>query len=107
MCISFCFFFFGSVYSEEPVMYLCIDSMKQQFDKTGETPPKLVYGYIDGQKTECMREHELRAEFSRHSFQQSRASQPDSQQLLDQKGLREISSGILRKSIKRKESCGI
>ena len=99
------FFFFGSVYSEEPVMYLCIDSMKQKFDKTGVTPPKLVYGYIDGQKTECMSEHELRAEFSRHSFQKSRASEPDSQQLLDQKGLRrEVSSGILRKSIKEKKN---
>jgi hypothetical protein len=50
MCHSFFFFLFCSVYSEEPVMYLCIDSMKQQFDKTGVTPPKLVTDILMGRR---------------------------------------------------------
>lgn len=79
----------SAAFSEDSGIYLCIDSMKQQFSETGKPPQKLVYGYIDGKKTECMSEYELRAELSRISFQQSSASVPDSQQLLEMNGLKE------------------
>jgi len=38
---------------------------------TGKEPRKLVYGYIDGKKTSCMSEHELRSLLSQASFKQN------------------------------------
>ena len=102
----------SAAFSEDSGIYLCIDSMKQQFSETGKPPQKLVYGYIDGKKTECMSEYELRAELSRISFQQSSASVPDSQQLLEMNGLKRklpSGSGNLYKSIcnGRKDLSGV
>lgn len=46
---------------KKPEMYLCLDSMMHEFKVKGKTPPKLVYGYINGKKTECMCEQNLLA----------------------------------------------
>lgn len=59
------FGYFFSVFSEEkPAMYLCVDKMMQAKKETGKDPKKLVYGYINGQKTPCMSEYELRVKLS-------------------------------------------
>ena len=80
--------FISEALAQEPAIFLCIDSMKQALSKTGETPPKLVYGYVAGKKTECMSEHELRALYSQTSYNSKKASEPDSQQILEKRGLR-------------------
>jgi len=74
--------------SVELQMFLCLDSMMQIFAVDGKAPSKLVYGYINGKKTECMSEYEFRERFSRVVFEKQRNSEPDSQKLLDISGLR-------------------
>ncbi|HEX3020728.1 MAG TPA: pentapeptide repeat-containing protein [Chitinispirillaceae bacterium] len=69
-----------------PAIYLCLDSMMSISKFDGKSPPKLVYGYINGKKTECMSEHELRARFSEVEFNQQKTAQPDSQKLLETSG---------------------
>lgn len=71
--------------SSEPEMFLCVDSMIHLQKNTGSTPVKLVYGYINGKKTECMTEYEFREKYSKKVFEQTQASQPDSQKLLEQR----------------------
>ena len=58
----------SSVFSGDPEIFLCIDSMMVIKRSTGKDPVKLVYGYINGQKTPCMSEHELRVTLSRAQF---------------------------------------
>jgi hypothetical protein len=50
-------------------MYLCVDSTKAP--RKGEE--KLVYGYINGQKTACMPEFDFLALYNRQNFDSSRA----------------------------------
>lgn len=69
-------------------MYLCLDSMMQIQKVNGIAPPKLVYGYVNGEKTSCMSEYELRAKFSENEFKEDRAGEPDSQMLLETSGLK-------------------
>lgn len=57
-----------SVFASEPDMFLCIDSMLSLKNSTGKEPKKLVYGYVNGQKTPCMNEYELRVIYSREKF---------------------------------------
>ncbi|MBN1603877.1 MAG: pentapeptide repeat-containing protein [Chitinispirillaceae bacterium] len=65
-----CFLLCGvsAVFSGEPEIFLCIDSMMVLKRSTGKDPGKLVYGYVNGQKTPCMSEHELRVTLSRAQF---------------------------------------
>ncbi|MDO5577300.1 MAG: pentapeptide repeat-containing protein [Fibrobacter sp.] len=69
----------SGVFSEELKMYLCLDEMMAQA-KPGENAMsnKLVYGYIDGKKTECMSEYEFRAKFFRDEFTKDNPSYEDS-----------------------------
>ena len=53
--------------ADKPAMYLCVDSMMQMREKTGKDPGKLVYGYINGKKTPCMSEYDLRVKLSEQS----------------------------------------
>jgi len=69
-------------------MYLCLDSMMQNCKKDGKSPAKLVYGYINGKKTECMSEYELRARYSEAQFKKQKSAEVDSQQLLERSGKR-------------------
>lgn len=69
-------------------MYLCLDSMMQKFQNEGKSPPKLVYGYINGKKTECMSEYELRARYSESQFKEKKVAEVDSQKLLEKSGKR-------------------
>jgi hypothetical protein len=57
---------------KEPAMLLCLDSMMSVKNKTGENPPKLVYGYVDGKKTPCMTEYEFRVKYSQQEFDKTR-----------------------------------
>lgn len=52
---------------ENMEMYLCIDSMMQVRKETGKDPSKLVYGYINGKKTPCMPEYDLRIKLSENT----------------------------------------
>lgn len=57
-------------------MFLCVDSMKS-LKKTSdgkEEPQKLVYGYINGKKTPCMTEYELRKKFQEECFKKAKKS---------------------------------
>lgn len=69
-------------------MYLCLDSMMKDYQKSGKSPVKLVYGYIDGKKTECMSEYELRARYSEAEFKKKKTAEVDSQKLLEKSGKR-------------------
>lgn len=60
--------------SNEPAMFLCIDSMMQVRKQTGCEPQKLVYGYIDGKKTACMSEYEFRVACSKVLFDRENGS---------------------------------
>jgi hypothetical protein len=73
---------------QNTTMYLCLDSMMQQYKKEGKSPHKLVYGYINGKKTECMSEYALRAKFSEVELKERKSTEIDSQQLLESSGKR-------------------
>lgn len=88
MCVCIIYVSVSISSAEEPTMYLCLDSMMQKFNEDGKSPQKLVYGYINGKKTECMSEYEFRARLSKETFEQKRSAEPDSQRLLETKGLR-------------------
>lgn len=77
-------------------MYLCLDSMMQDFQKDGKSPAKLVYGYINGKKTECMSEYELRARYSDAQFKRQKTVEVDSQKLLERSGKRKKSTKSLK-----------
>jgi hypothetical protein len=49
---------------DEPKMYLCSDTVSQPKSKD-----KLVYGYINDKKTECMSEYEFLALYSKAQFE--------------------------------------
>jgi len=52
-------------------MFLCLDdSIVNPPD--GSPPKKLVYGYVDGQRTSCMPEYELLALLSKRHFEQNK-----------------------------------
>ncbi len=55
-------------------MFLCLDSMVQLKSQTGKDPQKLVYGYINGKKTDCMSEYELRTKLSQDFFNRDNKS---------------------------------
>lgn len=76
--------------SLKPVMYLCLDSMMQKYQENGKPPSKLVYGYINGKKTDCMSEYELRARFSESEFKAHRASEIDSEKILETSGQKRV-----------------
>ncbi len=81
-------FAFNDSTDQELPMYLCLDSMMQDFQKDGKSPAKLVYGYINGEKTECMSEYELRARYSEAQFKKQKTAEVDSQKLLERSGKR-------------------
>lgn len=58
-------------FAKEDSIFLCIDSMLAIKTTTGKDPLKLVYSYIDGKKTPCMSEQELRSLLSETSFKQT------------------------------------
>ncbi|HEX2956763.1 MAG TPA: pentapeptide repeat-containing protein [Chitinispirillaceae bacterium] len=87
ICIYAIFTLNGSA-DQSPTMYLCLDSMMQKYKQDGKSPPKLVYGYINGKKTECMCEYELRARFSEVELKERKSTEIDSQQLLESSGKR-------------------
>jgi hypothetical protein len=60
----------STVLSNGPDIFLCVDSMMSIKSSTGKDPVKLVYGYVNGQKTACMSEYELRALFSHDKFRE-------------------------------------
>jgi hypothetical protein len=66
--------FISALSEEKPAMYLCVDSMMQVKKETGEDPQKLVYGYINGRKTPCMSEYELRVKLSEKRLDEKGAS---------------------------------
>jgi hypothetical protein len=51
-------------------MYLCLDESVLDTSRRQQPPAKLVYGYIDGKKTECMTETELLALFGEHEYRE-------------------------------------
>jgi len=81
------FAFSDSTDQKQPI-YLCLDSMIQNSKQDGKAPAKLVYGYINGKKTECMSEYELRARYSEAQFKKQKTAEVDSQQLLEKSGKR-------------------
>lgn len=81
-------FAFNDSTNQELPIYLCLDSMMQNFQKDGKSPAKLVYGYINGEKTECMSEYELRARYSEVQFKKLKTAEVDSQKLLEKSGKR-------------------
>lgn len=87
LCIYTIFTLNGSS-DQNTTMYLCLDSMMQKYKQDGKSPPKLVYGYINGKKTECMSEYELRARFSEVELKERKSTEIDSQQLLETSGKR-------------------
>ncbi len=87
LCI-FTIIVFNGLADQNTTMYLCLDSMMQKYKQDGKSPPKLVYGYIDGKKTECMCEYELRARFSEVELKERKSTEVDSQQLLESSGKR-------------------
>jgi hypothetical protein len=81
----------SSIYSAQsgnPQMYLCVDSMKEIKSRKSDSSVKFVYGYINGIRTECMSEYEFREKYCKKQFESSTISQPDSQKILEQKGLK-------------------
>lgn len=62
--------------TKQPDMFLCLDSMMLLKHQTGSEPQKLVYGYINGKKTPCMSEYELRVALSRENFNQEIKKNP-------------------------------
>jgi hypothetical protein len=66
----FLFAYVSTVLSKDQDIFLCIDSIISIKNSTGKEPVKLVYGYINGQKTACMSEYELRALFSHDKFRE-------------------------------------
>lgn len=101
LCIYFVFVFHGFA-EQNTTMFLCLDSMMQKYRQDGKSPPKLVYGYINGKKTECMSEYELRARFSEVQLKERKSTEVDSQQLLENSGKRrsvkdqKIEDGVFR-----------
>jgi hypothetical protein len=87
LCI-YTIFIFNGLADQNTTMYLCLDSMMQKYKQDGKSPPKLVYGYINGKKTECMCEYELRAKFSEAELKVRKSTEIDSQQLLVSSGKR-------------------
>jgi hypothetical protein len=87
ICIYAIFTLNGSA-DQNTIMYLCLDSMMQKYKQDGKSPPKLVYGYIDGKKTGCMCEYELRAKFSEAELKERKSTEVDSQHLLESSGKR-------------------
>jgi len=77
-----------SAQSGNPQMYLCVDSMKANKSRVTDSSVKFVYGYINGVKTECMSEYEFREKYCKKQFDSSKIFQPDSQKILEQKGLK-------------------
>jgi hypothetical protein len=71
-----------------PTIFLCVDSMMQIKKATGRVPPKIVYGYIDGIKTECMSEQDFRLRYCTSNEERATVAQVDSQKLLEERGLR-------------------
>lgn len=59
--------FFSLTFSESgnPEMFLCIDNSESSHHTPGTGTEKLVYGYINGKKTACMSEFELRVAYSK------------------------------------------
>lgn len=55
-------------------MFLCLDSMMILKNQTGKKPQKLVYGYINGKKTSCMSEYDLRSTFLKEVFDRDQES---------------------------------
>jgi uncharacterized protein YjbI with pentapeptide repeats len=62
----------------EPKMYLCSDSAS-----AGKSGPKLVYGYINGGKTECMTEYEFLALYNQARFDGDSAAQTEKRALVE------------------------
>lgn len=64
----------GGVYAaateKEPKMYLCVEQ------SGSESEGKMVYGYVDGKKTECMPEYEFLAKFHGSKFRKDLSSPP-------------------------------
>lgn len=61
--------------AEEPQMFLCVDSMSSlKNTSTPKQSQKLVYGYINGKKTPCMPEYELRKKFQEENLKKARKS---------------------------------
>ncbi len=54
----------------KPRMYLCVEEMKS------EQNTKMVYGYIDGEKTACMPEYEFLEKYHQTQFQNDSPSPP-------------------------------
>lgn len=81
-------FAFNDSTDQKLPIYLCLDSMIQNSKQDGKAPAKLVYGYINGKKTECMSEYELRARYSEAQFKKQKTAEVDSQQLLERSGKR-------------------
>lgn len=65
----FIFLFFIENYAKEPDMFLCVDSMRTEKTQNNQEPQKLVYGYVNGKKTPCMTEYELRVYYSKEAYQ--------------------------------------
>lgn len=101
VCIFFILTLNGMA-DQNTTMYLCLDSMMQKYKRDGKSPPKLVYGYINGKKTECMCEYDLRAKFSEVELKERKSTEIDSQQLLESSGKRRsvkdlsIEEGVFR-----------
>lgn len=53
--------------TKSPLIFLCLDSMNLK-NQAGKGFQKLVYSYINGKKTPCMSEHELRLTLSNKAF---------------------------------------
>ena len=55
-------------------MFLCVDSIVSIKKGSGKDPQKLVYGYINGKKTPCMSEYDLRVAYSQDLFERDHDS---------------------------------
>jgi uncharacterized protein YjbI with pentapeptide repeats len=64
----FNFLLFNQLYSKNLDIFLCIDSISALKQQCIQDPQKLVYGYINGKKTPCMTEYELRVHYSQEEF---------------------------------------
>ena len=63
----------------DPPMFLCIDdSSGNMKNRSGKESQKLVYGYINGKKTPCMSEYELRSTYSKEVYDLNKQSGSDS-----------------------------
>ena len=61
--------------TKEPPMFLCVDSVVNIKSVSGKDHQKLVYGYINGKKTPCMSEYDLRTAFSQNLFKRDHDSE--------------------------------